>query len=411
MPENQIVPLTRTQQPMVYGAQDIVATIRRIDEVMKAVMRKDEHYGVIPGTQGKPTLLKSGAEKLCETFRLAPLCPKEDQAVESLGGDHRNYQLTVTLKHIVTGQVWSQGVGSCSTKESKYRWRRAGRTCPKCNVKDSIIKGKEEYGGGWLCWTKKGGCGAKWADGTAEIESQKEEKIENTDPADVWNTCLKMAYKRAFVAATLSATAASDIFTQDVEDLPSVQQAATQAPQRAPVTPVGEPIDPQTGEVLSSPPPWALESPVDQAAYQQPALLHPGPALLHPGPAPQAPPPPTPVAQAGQGAQPQMTGSATYSSAPPVPTSQHGSDPAVYPGNVQWTFGKHKGQSLWQLPTQYLEWAIGWLETVIEDPAKQQYREKNQAAITAARDELAARTQPQPVAIGQSEIKDSDMPW
>jgi hypothetical protein len=33
--------------------------------------------------------------------------------------------------------------------------------CPKCG-KDAIIQGKPEYGGGWLCYKQKGGCGAKF---------------------------------------------------------------------------------------------------------------------------------------------------------------------------------------------------------------------------------------------------------
>jgi hypothetical protein len=36
--------------------------------------------------------------------------------------------------------------------------------CPVCG-KDAVIKGKAEYGGGWLCFGKKGGCGAKWPEG------------------------------------------------------------------------------------------------------------------------------------------------------------------------------------------------------------------------------------------------------
>jgi hypothetical protein len=35
--------------------------------------------------------------------------------------------------------------------------------CPNCG-KDAVIKGKPEYGGGWLCYSKKGGCGAKFTD-------------------------------------------------------------------------------------------------------------------------------------------------------------------------------------------------------------------------------------------------------
>lgn len=38
-----------------------------------------------------------------------------------------------------------------------------GRPCPSCG-QDAIIKGKAEFGGGLVCFKKKGGCGAKWKD-------------------------------------------------------------------------------------------------------------------------------------------------------------------------------------------------------------------------------------------------------
>jgi hypothetical protein len=45
--------------------------------------------------------------------------------------------------------------------------------CPSCGVVGAIIKGKPEYGGGWLCFGKKGGCGAKFL--TDPREAQKAE--------------------------------------------------------------------------------------------------------------------------------------------------------------------------------------------------------------------------------------------
>jgi hypothetical protein len=78
--------------------------------------------------------------------------------------------------------------------------------------------------GAWYCNKKADGCGANFGPGTAEaqaIESQDVGRIENPDVADVYNTCLKMAKKRAHVDATLSALAVSDAFTQDIEDLPN----------------------------------------------------------------------------------------------------------------------------------------------------------------------------------------------
>lgn len=41
--------------------------------------------------------------------------------------------------------------------------RAAMRKCPVCG-KEAVIKGKDEYGGGYLCWAKQGGCGATWED-------------------------------------------------------------------------------------------------------------------------------------------------------------------------------------------------------------------------------------------------------
>lgn len=194
---------------------DVRAQVNLIQHILKEVMKKDEHYGVIPGTGTKPTLLKAGAEKLCLTFRLDPQY-HIDQKYE---GQHLSVVSKCTLYHIPTGQRFGSGMGSCSTRESKYAYRQAAIKCPACG-KETVIKGKEEYGGGWVCFKKKGGCGAKFSDGDKAIESQPRGRVPNEDIADQYNTVLKMANKRSLVAAVLNATAASDIFTQDIEDMP-----------------------------------------------------------------------------------------------------------------------------------------------------------------------------------------------
>lgn len=192
---------------------DIKAQVNLIQHVMKEVMQRDQHYGVIPGTGTKPTLLKAGAEKLCLTFRLDPQYEIEQQT----DGNHLTVMSKCILWHIPSGQRYGSGMGSCSTKESKYAYRKSSRKCPSCQA-EAIIKGREEYGGGWVCFKKKGGCGANFADGDKSIESQNDGRIPNEDVADQYNTVLKMANKRSLVAAVLNATAASDIFTQDIED-------------------------------------------------------------------------------------------------------------------------------------------------------------------------------------------------
>lgn len=206
---------------------DLVAQTQKVHAAMKAVMTNGEHYGVIPGTK-KPTLLKPGAEKLMLLFRLAP---KYDIIRGDLDNGHREYQVVCTLTHITTGAFVGEGVGNCSTMETKYRYRGGAHLCPKCG-KDSIIKGKAEFGGGWLCFAKKGGCGAKFPDNAF---SGQPEKVENPDLAETWNTILKMAKKRSLVDAVLTATAAGDIFTQDLEPTdPGVDPANTKPPDEPP---------------------------------------------------------------------------------------------------------------------------------------------------------------------------------
>lgn len=41
---------------------------------------------------------------------------------------------------------------------------KPAQNCPQCGKSRAVIKGKPEYGGGWLCFKKKGGCGATWQD-------------------------------------------------------------------------------------------------------------------------------------------------------------------------------------------------------------------------------------------------------
>jgi hypothetical protein len=197
---------------------DVIAQVQKIQRVMEQVMKKDEHYGVIPGTN-KPTLLKPGAEKLCLTFRLDPQYDSTPMNEAIRPDGHCFIDSKCTLYHIPTGLRMGSGEGACSTKESKYAYRKGARVCPNCG-EEAIIKGSDQYGGGWVCWKKKGGCGVKWKDGAEEIESQSTDRVANEDLGDLYNTIKKMANKRALVAAVLNVTAASDIFTQDLEDAP-----------------------------------------------------------------------------------------------------------------------------------------------------------------------------------------------
>ena len=54
------------------SVQEVKGQVQLIQHVMQAVMQEGHHYGVIPGTDGKPSLLKPGAEKLT-VLSLAPM--------------------------------------------------------------------------------------------------------------------------------------------------------------------------------------------------------------------------------------------------------------------------------------------------------------------------------------------------
>ena len=210
------------------SVDEVKAQHDKIVQVMQAVMKRDIHYGIIPGVKN-PSLFKAGAETINVALRLAP-----HYASDKIWHDDGHLTVTVvcTLRHIPTGLEIATGEGLCSTRESRYAYRQGGRVCPDCG-KDAIIKGKAEYGGGWICFAKKGGCGAKWDDGTEQaqaFENTDTGRVPNPDLADTYNTVLKMADKRALVAAVLNGTAASDVFTQDVEDAP--RDTAPEPPER-----------------------------------------------------------------------------------------------------------------------------------------------------------------------------------
>jgi hypothetical protein len=214
-----LVPVPPQELEYLTPVMDLETAKKRLEEFqqfVKSYLAYGEDYGRIPGTQ-KDTLLKPGADKLAELYGLSDTY-REDRVIEDW--EKRpplfDYRITCVLKR--RGQVITEAAGSCSSYESKYKYREQLRICPTCG-KDTIIKGKKEYGSGWLCFAKKGGCGAKFPDNHPKIASQTVGRVPNPDIADLKNTVLKMAYKRAKVAATIAATRSSGIFTQDMEDI------------------------------------------------------------------------------------------------------------------------------------------------------------------------------------------------
>jgi hypothetical protein len=198
-------------------AVQIKAQVQRIQEVMKAVMEKDVHYGVIPGTP-KPTLYKAGSEKILTTFHVGVDPDTEDLSKY----DEVHYRVKAKGFSQATGALLGAGVGECSSEEEKYKWRK-----PVCD---------EEFNE-----TPEDRKRIKWVKGFGDKPNYQVKQI-RTNPADVANTILKMAKKRAQIDMTLTVTAASDIFEQDLEDIPpEVREGLTGngKDKKPPITPPG----------------------------------------------------------------------------------------------------------------------------------------------------------------------------
>ena len=187
-----------------------------VRELKDKFMTEGLHYIRLgEGDKAKPMLVKAGIEILMVAFRLSPRFEIKEREIEMFGVKHKECQTICSLLSTVNGAVIAQGIGLCSTLESRYRYVNMGKICPDCGKEGTIRKSKQD--GGWYCWDKLGGCGAKWAANHPDIKDQVVGKRDNADIADAYNTVLKMANMRALRDAVMTGLSASDIF-DDSED-------------------------------------------------------------------------------------------------------------------------------------------------------------------------------------------------
>ena len=146
--------------------QDSMNKIQQFQKVVQGALVPGHDFGEsFPGS--KPSLLKPGAEKLLMLLGLS----SEYEIIEKIQ-DYEEGFFAYTVRCVLkkNGQVITEGLGHCNSKEKKY-------------------------------------------------ESDKQDKYM------LGNTCLKMAKKRAQVDAALTVGSLSDIFTQDLEDMVQFNQS------------------------------------------------------------------------------------------------------------------------------------------------------------------------------------------
>ena len=117
-------------------------------------------YGIVSGID-KPSLLKPGAEKLCDAFGFCKKVEIINRVEDWHHGGIFHYEVRVSLLNRKTNTIECEGVGCCNSRESRYINQRG---------------------------------------------------------YDVANVILKIAKKRAFVDSILTVIRGSDLFTQDLED-------------------------------------------------------------------------------------------------------------------------------------------------------------------------------------------------
>ena len=185
---NEINALSIIETVEVDNIANTMAKIQQMQNVVKKTLKKGHDFGEVPGTS-KPTLLKPGGEKICMLFGLNPEY-EFLQTTEDYDKEFFSYNIRCTLFR--NRQPVAQGVGSCNSKEKKYRFVNVD------TIPETYIGQSEEY-------TDKYG--------------RVRYKINNPDICSLVNTILKMAKKRAFIDAVLQVASLSEVFTQDIEDM------------------------------------------------------------------------------------------------------------------------------------------------------------------------------------------------
>lgn len=162
--------------------EEAKARVAMLQQFVRDMMTAGVDYGVIPGCP-KPTLTKSGAEKLCLVYGFSKQIEVTNR-LEDWDKGLFHYEVKVTLINKRTGLIEAEGIGCCNSREKKYA---------------------------------------------------------KQDPYTISNTIIKIAKKRALVDSTLSATKSSWLFTQDLETVelpPPTPAKPVTAVTVVPVTPV-----------------------------------------------------------------------------------------------------------------------------------------------------------------------------
>lgn len=247
------------------SVSDLVRRVNIVREVFDKVMKEETHWGTIPGCK-QPSLYKPGAELVCSMFRLVP---EYETETSEMPGGHREVRVKCILKSVSTGAAWGQGLGVCSTMESKYRYvgsmgEPTGRSVPRAywdakRAGDSA--GMAKAIGGREFFVKKN-------DGNWEVFKKSAEKEERIDMADVYHTVSAMAAKRAYIAATRSSTPAGEMFGQEIDPDDVLDDGPAQAPAEPAAAAAAPAPEQKKAAPKGKPTPADLQNQINEAEHR-----------------------------------------------------------------------------------------------------------------------------------------------
>lgn len=191
---NEIVMQEPDNLPAALDPDVVLTRKAQILDIMRDVLIEGVHYDTIPGCK-KPSLLQPGAETLNSTFRLGW---RHEIVSETVTEDEISFEVRSVIFNQLDGTVLGDAIASASTSEDKWKWRSSFQAewddTPATHRRQKWFKGDER--------------------GPYQVMQVR------THPADLRNTVLAMAQKRADVRSTRAALAASDVFDVGADDLP-----------------------------------------------------------------------------------------------------------------------------------------------------------------------------------------------
>ena len=185
---------------------------------LKDLMVLDVDFGRIPGTP-RPSCYQGGAQIIRKHYNYQVKFTMEDLGSDITAGIF-NYYFNCDVSDEF-GSYIGNGVGSCSSQETKFRYRwveRGAAPLPSPEAKDFDLYGFSDL--------------YRSINGKASVKIQQgrppQFRIQNEEAQDLQNTIIKRAKKRAFIDAMLMVSGASRLFMlgDEAVEVTSPEEAA-----------------------------------------------------------------------------------------------------------------------------------------------------------------------------------------